>query len=73
MIDDKESDEIDQMVENDESRLTDDMEILKLGKLSSQKNIENIGKEYDERNRIDMVGDKESDEIEQIGGIKAGE
>ena len=38
-----------------------------LKKLSSQKNIDNIEKEYDERNRMDMSDDKECDEIYQIG------
>ena len=40
----KESDEIDHIIENDEDRLSDDIEILKQGKLSSQKHIENISK-----------------------------
>ena len=31
MIDEKESDERDQIGENDEDRLTDDIEVLKLG------------------------------------------
>ena len=35
MIDDKESDEIYQIYENDEDILTDDIEVLKPGKLSS--------------------------------------
>ena len=37
MSDYKESDERNQIVENDEDTLTDDTEVLKLGKLSSQK------------------------------------
>ena len=44
---------------------------LKLGKLISQKNIDNIDKEYNEINRVDMIDDKESDEIDQIGGKEA--
>ena len=47
--------------------MTDDIEVLKLGKLISKKNIDNIEKEYDERNWMDISDDKESDEIYQIG------
>ena len=35
--------------------MTDDIEILKLLKLISQQNIDNIDKKYDETNRIDMI------------------
>ena len=38
------SDERDQMGQNDEYRLTDDREVLKLGKLSSKRYIDNIEK-----------------------------
>ena len=38
--------------------MTNDIEVLKLGKFSSQKNIDNIEKEPDERNRMDMIDDK---------------
>ena len=44
MSDDKESDERDQIGENDEDILTDDIEVLKPGKLSSQNNIDNTEK-----------------------------
>ena len=54
MSDDKESDERYQISRNDEEKVTEDIEVLKLGKLSSNKNIDNIEKEYDERNRMDM-------------------
>ena len=64
--DDKDSDERDQIGENDEDRLTDHMEVLEQGKLSSQKNIDNIEKWYDESNRIDIIDDKESDERDQM-------
>ena len=37
MIDDKESDEIDQTSKNDEETMTEDIEVLKLRKLTSQK------------------------------------
>ena len=38
--------------------MTDVIEVLKLGKLSLQKNIDNIEKEYDKRNRMDMIDDE---------------
>ena len=38
--------------------MTDGIEVLKLGKLSLQKNIDNIEKEYDKRNRMDMIDDE---------------
>ena len=44
MNDEKDSDERDQMVENDEDRLTDDIDVLELEKLFLQKNIDNIEK-----------------------------
>ena len=44
MSDDKESDERYQISRNDEEKVTEDIEVLKLGKLSSQKNIDNIEK-----------------------------
>ena len=55
MSDDKEYDERYQIGENDEDSLTDETEVLKLGKLSSQKNIYNIEKESDKSNHIDMI------------------
>ena len=42
--------------------MTDDIEVFKLGKLSSKKNDDNIKRYYDERNRMDISDDKESDE-----------
>ena len=42
MSDDNESDERDQIGKNDEENLTEDIEVLKLGKSSSQKNIDKI-------------------------------
>ena len=53
-------------IKNYEERLTNDIEVLKLETLNSQKNIDNILKEYEERNCIDMIDDKEYDEIYQI-------
>ena len=44
MSDYRESDERDQISKNDEERVTEDIEVLKLGKFSLQKNIDNIEK-----------------------------
>ena len=65
MIDDKESYERNQMGEN--------IEVLKLVKLSYQKNIDNIDKESDERNRINTIEDNASDERHHIRERKANE
>ena len=40
---------------------------MQLGNLISQRGIYNIEKEYDERNRINMIDDNKSDGINQIG------
>ena len=61
MSDYKEYDERDQIGENDEERVIDDIKVLNLGKMSSQKSIENIQKESDKRNRMDMRDDKKSE------------
>ena len=44
MSDDKDSDERYQIIENDEERVTGDIEVLQLGKFSSKKNDDNIKK-----------------------------
>ena len=44
MIDNKEYDERNQIGENDEERLNDCIEVLKLGKFSSKRYIDNIDK-----------------------------
>ena len=62
MSDYKESDERDQISKDDEETVTGDIEVLKLGKLSSQKNIDNIEKESDEINWMDMSDDEYSNE-----------
>ena len=54
------------MGKNDEDRLADDIQVFKLVKLSSQKNIDNVEKEYGKINRIYMNDDKDSDEIYKI-------
>ena len=44
MSDERESDERDHISKNDHKRVTDDIEVFKLGKLSSRKNDDNIEK-----------------------------
>ena len=61
------------MCKENEERVTDDIEVLKLGKIILQKKIEYTEKEYDERNRMDMIDDKESDERDQKGERKENE
>ena len=50
IIEEKDSNERYQISENDEERLTYDIKVLKLGKLSSKRHIYNVDKVYDERN-----------------------
>ena len=66
MSDDKESYKRDQINEIHKEKVTEDIEVLKLGKSSSQKNIDNIEKQFDERKLIYTSDDKESDERDQI-------
>ena len=63
MSDHKESDERYQINKNDEVNVSDVIEDLNMGKLSSHENLENVEKEYDKRNRMDISDDKESAEI----------
>ena len=51
MSDDKDSDERYQISKNDEEIVTEDIEVLKLEKLSSQKNIDNT-----EKNLVKEIG-----------------
>ena len=62
MSDYKDSDERDQIDENYEERVTGHIEVLKLGKLSYKKNVDNLEREDDERDRMDISDYKESDE-----------
>ena len=64
--DNKYSYEIDHISNNYKVKVTEDIEFLKLGKLSSQKHIDSIENIYDESNRMDMSDDKKSDEINRI-------
>ena len=65
MRDDQDSDERYQISKNDEETVTDVIEVLRLGKLSSQKNIYNVEKESDKRNRMDIIDDEEYYERDQ--------
>ena len=47
--------------------MSEDIEVFKLGKLSSQKNIDNVGKESDGSNCMDISDYKYSDEIDHMG------
>ena len=58
MIDDKESNEKYHIGENKEEIFNTDIEVLKLGKLSSWKQIDHLEKESDEIKHMDMSGDK---------------
>ena len=62
----KDSDGRDQISENEEKRMTNDIEVLQLGKFRSKKNDDNIEKEDDEINRMDTSDNKYSDEIDKI-------
>ena len=65
MSDDKDSDERYQISKNNEEKVSDVIEVLKLGKLSTQKNIDNVQKESDENNWMDMSDDKKYDKRDQ--------
>ena len=67
MSDDKESDERDQISKSDGEKISDVIEVSKLGKLSPQKNIDNAEKESDKINQMDMIDDEEYDEKDKIG------
>ena len=64
--DDKKSYNKYQISKIDEEKVTEDIEVLNLGKLSLQKKMDNIEKYYDEIKQIDMIDDKESDERDKI-------
>ena len=66
MIDVKEDDERYQFGENKEETLNTDIEVLKLRKLSLQKNIDYPEKESDKINHMDMSDYKVSDERYQM-------
>ena len=55
---------------NDEDRSTDDIDFLKLGTVCSKRDIYNTEKESDERNQVNIIDDKDSDERDHIGENK---
>ena len=67
MSDEKYSDEIDHVIKDDEEKVSDYIEVLKLGKLSLQKIIDNVEKKSDKREWMDIINDGESGERDQIG------
>ena len=68
MIYDKDYDERDKIGYSNEDVLTDDTEVSELGKLSLQKNIDNIEKESDKIIHIYMLDERGYYERYQIGG-----
>ena len=54
-------------------KITDNIEVLKSGKMSSQSDMENIHKKYDERDRIYGDDHNSSDERYNRGKIQADE
>ena len=66
LIDDKESYERYQISKNDEEKVIEDIEIITLQNLSSQKKYIYLEKESDEINPMDISYNKDSDEREQI-------
>ena len=70
MSDDKEYNVRYHMDKNDDERVTNDIEVFKLGKFGSQKNTDNVEKDSYEWNKMDMIDDEESDEWDHIGESK---
>ena len=66
MSDDKDTDERYQTSKNDEVNVSDVIEDLELGKLSSHKNLENVEKESNKRNRINKSNEKDSAERDEM-------
>ena len=66
MSDNKDSDEREKISKNDEVKVSDFIEDLKLGKLSLQKNLDNVEKESDKTPLVDISDDKDSSEGDQI-------
>ena len=66
LIYDKESDERNQISKNDEEKIIEDIEILKLQNLSTQNIYIYFEKEFDEINIMDISENKDPDEREQI-------
>ena len=66
MIDNKESHEIEQISRNDEVKVSDIKEDLKVVELSSHKYVDNVDIESDKRNLVDMIDERNSVEIDEI-------
>ena len=60
MSDNKESDEREQISKNYEVKVSDVIEDLKVGKLSSHKYVDNVETELDKINQVDIIDDKDS-------------
>ena len=60
MSDNKDSDEREQISKNDEVKVSDIVEDLKVGKLSSHRYVDNVETESDKRNLVDMSDEKGS-------------
>ena len=54
------------MSKNDEVKLSDVIEYMKLGNLSPHKNLDNVEKESDKINHVDMSDDKDYTERDEI-------
>ena len=66
MSDNKDSDEREQTSKNDDVKVSDIVEDLKVGKLSSHKYVNNVEIESDKRNMVDMNDEKDSAETDEI-------
>ena len=64
--DNKDSDEREQISKNDEVKVSDVIEDLKLIKLSWHKYVDNVETEFDKRNQVDMSDEKNSSERYEI-------
>ena len=70
MSDDKYSDENNQIDKNDSEKETNYIQVLKLQKFGLQKKTDDVERESDGINRMDIIDDKESDERYHIGESK---
>ena len=66
MSDNKNSNEREQKSKNDEVKVSDAVDDLEVGKLSSHKYVENVETESDKINLVDMSDNKDSVERDEI-------
>ena len=66
MSDNKDSDEREQIIKNDEVKVYDIVKILKVGKFSLHKYVDNLETEYDKINLVDMSDEKDYAERDKI-------